>query len=278
MSGRGSSRGLVGKVRRRLGLIARRLRERMYERRLGVQTSGYIYLEELGVSGGERIWHDPSEPVSLRRYLEKHATPDDVFADLGSGLGRAVLVAAEFPLKRVIGVEIAEDMNAVARRNLEATRSRLRCPSVELTTADVLEYDIPADLSLVYLYSPVVGETFDAMVDRLIESVDRHPRALRIAYNYPFEHNRLIRRDRMEVIDVDPGTWPSRGSAVPEVIVTYLIRPRANLPEVQRLLDGVRENLRGAEQWRGPYDPGLVLEREGEQRRPEALAPRDPES
>jgi hypothetical protein len=178
----------------------------------------------------------------------------------------------------VIGVEIAEEMNAVARRNLEAARSRLRCATVELTTADVLEYDVPADLSLVYLYSPVVGDTFDAMIDRLVESVDRHPRALRIAYSFPFEHQRLIRRERVEVIDVDPGTWPSRGRDVPEVIVTYLVRAREEVPEAERLLAAAAENLRGAEQWRGAYDPGLVIEREGEQRRPEALPPRDSDS
>ena len=48
--------------------------------------------------------------------------PDDVFIDLGSGMGRMVLEAARYPFKRVIGVELVEQLHDLARANLASTR------------------------------------------------------------------------------------------------------------------------------------------------------------
>lgn len=41
-----------------------------------------------------------------------------MFLDLGSGKGRMVLSAARFPFRRIIGVELSNDLTAIARRNV----------------------------------------------------------------------------------------------------------------------------------------------------------------
>jgi SAM-dependent methyltransferase len=79
--------------------------------------------------------------------------PGDVFLDPGSGKGRAVLLAARYPFKRVIGVEFSESLTAIARRNMATFRARLRCHDVELVTADVVDYRIPDDVSVVYMFN-----------------------------------------------------------------------------------------------------------------------------
>jgi SAM-dependent methyltransferase len=126
--------------------------------------------------------------------------PGDVFLDLGSGKGRVVLLASRYPFARVIGVEISEVLTAVARRNLGADRHRRRCGSVELVTADALDYPIPDEVTVVYMYNPVRGATFDAVIAALIASVDRSPRQVRLIYLNPQEHDRLLTTGRFRLV------------------------------------------------------------------------------
>src|SRR5215211_9528844 len=98
----------------------RRLAERRLEQNYGVSTGDYIYLEDLGLSTDNRIWHHASDWMGLRAALRRLSPGRrDVFVDYGSGLGRAVLVAAGFPFRRVMGVELSTEMTDRARANVE---------------------------------------------------------------------------------------------------------------------------------------------------------------
>jgi SAM-dependent methyltransferase len=239
----------------------RRAYEVWLDRRFGVHTAEYVYLEDLGLPSEDRVWHDPSEWIALHRALRRLGpTPGDVWLDVGSGMGRALLVAARFPFRRLIGVELSEELNRVARSNLDRSAGRLRCTDVELVTADALDYDVPDDVTVVYFYSPFVGPVFDGAVAQLFASVDRRPRPLRLLYNYPIEHNRLLETGRVRVLRADSGQWPSRPWRQAESIVTYLLLPS---DEGAAAEIGARFpiNRRAAGRWSGPFDPGFELEK-----------------
>lgn len=173
----------------------------LYERRWGSDTGGRVMLEELGLAGEERTRYEPSEWQALRRMLApREVGPHDVFVDFGSGKGRAVLRAAQYPFGRVVGVELADELSQVARRNLERNRARLRVTDVELVTADVLDYEIPDDLTVAYLNNPFTGELFATVLARLLESVDRHPRRLRLLYRNPVEHEQVMATGRARLV------------------------------------------------------------------------------
>src|SRR5919201_5725174 len=88
------------------------LLQRGFERRYGIDTSGHAYLEELGVEGKGRAFYEGIAWWPLRRALKSlRAGPGDVFVDLGSGNGPALIVAGQFPIRDVIGVELAEPLN-----------------------------------------------------------------------------------------------------------------------------------------------------------------------
>ena len=53
----------------------------------------------------------------------------------------------------MIGVELLEDLTADAERNLATARPALRARELETVTADILEWPVPDDLSVVFLYS-----------------------------------------------------------------------------------------------------------------------------
>jgi hypothetical protein len=255
---------MQGPARRAARAVARRARrvaEKALERRYGVSTSEFVYLEDLGLAPEHRVWHDPSDWIGLRRALGRLGVgPDDVFVDYGSGLGRAVLVAASLPFRRVIGVEVSEEMTQRARENVGRNRQRLRAKDVELVSADALEWEVPPDLTVAYLYCPFTDEIFDGVMQRLFDSVDRHPRPLRIVYNYPFEHSRLIRTGRVRVLDVVGSQWLARSRVGSDVIVTYLVLPQDE--ELRREYEErFPQRLDGADVWLGEHEPGYALEK-----------------
>ena len=115
-------------------------------------------------------------------------TENDVFLDVGSGTGRAVYIASRFPFRRVIGVERSPELHRLARDNLRTVRWPGRA-TTELVCADIADYPIPDDVTVVYLYNPIFNDVLESFVRRLVASVDLAPRRVRIAYFNPqYEH------------------------------------------------------------------------------------------
>lgn len=244
------------------------LQQRAFERRLGVSTQGHTYLDDAGESTEDRGFYEGCQWLPVRRALKAlDPGPADVFVDLGSGKGQALLIAGGLPYGRVIGVELLDELTRDAERNLAQARPRLRAARVEAVTADVLEWPVPDDLSLVFMYCPFMGEIFHASMQRIFESYDRNPRPLHIVYSYPWEHNWLVRSGRVVVQDVGPAQWPAlpwwwrTGWAV----VTYRVVGEGEggpgMPDARRRPLRPRRAL---ERWSAPNDHVFKLTRDGE--------------
>jgi hypothetical protein len=227
------------------------------EVRYGIRTDGDIDLEDLGVAASGRLGYEGSHWIGVRNALRRlDVGPDDVFADFGSGKGPAVLVAAGFPFKRAIGVEISDDLTQAARKNLDRSRLKPVAGSIEFVTADVLEYEIPDDLSVVYLYNPFTGLLFARFIERLLRSVERYPRPMRLVYNYPFDHNYLIAHGRFRPIDLSYSYWPAWRRRPGYVVITYEVLA----PDGSGY--GLSAGRRAPERlgpWAGEHDPGWEL-------------------
>ena len=48
------------------------------------------------------------------------------FLDIGSGKGRALLLAAEYPFRRIVGVELMPELNSMAEENIRRFASQKR--------------------------------------------------------------------------------------------------------------------------------------------------------
>jgi SAM-dependent methyltransferase len=158
------------------------LANRVYDR--GLDTSAIsTKLEHAHI---DRTRYVPSSWHVLPRALRYlGVSDDDVFADFGCGKGRVVLQAARWPFRRVIGVEISPDLADIARAGLEARRHQQRCRDVEIVVSEITQYRVPDDLTIGYLYHPFRGETFDAFLQAVIDSIDRRPRRVRLIYVWP---------------------------------------------------------------------------------------------
>jgi SAM-dependent methyltransferase len=217
-----SLRRLIGKARVTFSAL-------LVDRPLGIETSHPVDLRTLGLAAENRVEYTPSGWLTLRRALRKlKVGPGDGFLDLGSGKGRVVLQAARWPFKRVVGVEISAELNAVALANLEASRPRLRCHDVELVEADLLHYRVPDDVTVVYAYNPVAGPVFDAAMNALVASYDRAPRRIYLLYRYPREHNRLAASGRFRLLSTHLPWRPTPGWRRGGAINVYEVCPASS--------------------------------------------------
>src|SRR5882724_11277495 len=66
------------------------------------------------------------------------------FLDVGAGKGRALLLAAELPFRKVIGVELSEDLARVAQKNITIWK-RLAHPRAKIRVMheDAMEFRWP---------------------------------------------------------------------------------------------------------------------------------------
>lgn len=164
------------------------------ERRSGIRTEADITPQELGLSPEHQERYKPSHWSALRRILPlADVGPDDVFLDLGSGMGRVVYqAAARYPLRRVIGVELSERLHVIAEENIARTRERLRCRDIRLLCTDATRYEVPDDVTVVFLGNPFSGPVFAAVLEQIVASVRRNPRRLRLLYFNPVEEPMVL--------------------------------------------------------------------------------------
>ena len=192
---------VVGRLKSHFYAARRQIALVVFERRYGIETAREVPLEELGLAHPDRVRYRPSEWRTLRRILRPgEVGKGDVFVDFGSGMGRALLEAAEYPFRRVVGVELSQQLNDIAVRNVERRLAHLRCKQIQVVTADVVDYAVPDDVTVAYLANPFKGEILSAVIDNLISSFDRRPRELRLIYNFVREESRLLDTGRVRKV------------------------------------------------------------------------------
>jgi SAM-dependent methyltransferase len=112
------------------------------------------------------------------------------FLDLGCGKGRALLLAAERPFARVLGVERSPSLVRRCRRNIaSARRADLTALDPEVIEGDVWDVPLPCGDLVLFLYNPFGAELVGDVLRRA-RSVDR--RNLALVYVNPQEEDTVI--------------------------------------------------------------------------------------
>lgn len=129
------------------------------------------------------------------------------FIDFGSGKGRVLLLASEYPYKKIIGVEFAEELHQIALKNIRNYRSRSqRCRDVESIHMDAAEYEIPPHTPLVlHFFNPFGPPVMSRVVANLQSSIDEHPRQVFMIYHSP-RHTHLLEQLR-NIQLIKGGPW-----------------------------------------------------------------------
>lgn len=170
----------------------------------------YDWEHRVNTTSGAVGWHDrvlgafhsayqPTEPEVFREMLDTLQQLTSLkfanftFVDLGSGKGRTLLMAADYPFRRIIGVELLPSLNRIARQNLAEYKSRSqKCFAIECVCADATTYRLPNEPLLVYLFNPFPEPGLRRVLANLNGSLGQQPRQVHVIYHNP-EHERVLR-------------------------------------------------------------------------------------
>ena len=112
---------------------------------------GWTYLSDLEIKSSNWIHGSNYAAIEPERF---HATmaalpisfEDFTFVDFGSGKGRALLLASEYPFKRIIGLEFSRELHDAACANVSRYRSATqKCRAIEPKLADFVGYALPSE-------------------------------------------------------------------------------------------------------------------------------------
>lgn len=115
---------------------------------------------------------------------------DFTFIDLGSGKGRVLLMAAGYPFRRIVGVELLPELLQIAHENL----SRLLDPvRIELVLDDARNFQFPNEPLVVFLFNPFPVYVLRSVMSNLERSMAAAPRPVYLVLHNP-EHEAEIAR------------------------------------------------------------------------------------
>jgi SAM-dependent methyltransferase len=138
-----------------------------------------------------------TEPWLFEQIMQ--AIPVDfsqfTFIDLGSGKGRVLLMASDYPFQRIVGVEFMPDLHRVAQKNIASYSStRRQCQQIETVCMDARDFQFPLEPIVVYLFNPFSEATFAQVIESLRRSIEQVPRPVYIAYRFT-EFEKLLAQE-----------------------------------------------------------------------------------
>jgi len=157
-----------------------------FDRSHGTRTSGFVESRAAAARGlpGCYAGCQPSIVRAALRVLPPlHGF---TFIDLGCGKGRPLFVAAEFPFRRLVGIEMSEALVRAARDNAAIMRQRFPDrvePQIELRDAST--FVCPEGDLAVFLYNPFPETVVRAVVAQLERSLARQARRVYVIYCNP---------------------------------------------------------------------------------------------
>ena len=112
------------------------------------------------------------------------------FVDIGSGKGRALYLAAAYPFRKIIGVEVVPELHRAAVENIRRWRQRHPdAPEIDSILLDARAFALPPEPLLLYLFNPLPQAALESLLHRLEQSLAQHRREVYLVYyNLVLEH------------------------------------------------------------------------------------------
>jgi hypothetical protein len=137
------------------------------------------------------LFHSPYQPTDPALFHEMMASlpiafEQFTFVDLGSGKGRTLLMASEYPFQKIVGVELLAELHSAAQENIRAYHpATQRCTQIEALCADASEFAFPDSPLVLYLFNPLPEPGLRRTMRNLEQSLQQSPRPIWIVYHNP---------------------------------------------------------------------------------------------
>ena len=182
--------------------------ETRFDHKFGLDTVARVPLSALRIDSGNRAFgrvYAGSPIAQVRRGLRQLDVRSEefTFIDLGSGKGRVLLLASELGFRRIVGVEFAPELHAIAQRNIG------RYPpcagrDVRSLCVDAGNFPIPAESCVVYLYRPFGLPVVELVARNIAAAVAAGAARIVVVYLWPIERQPFDRDPRFRLRQSGP--------------------------------------------------------------------------
>jgi SAM-dependent methyltransferase len=171
--------------------VVRQEKESAFDRRWGSDTGGDFVPERAEVVGPNwkyGVKYQGCEATALAEVLASLSIDYEAFqfVDLGCGKGRAILVAARFPFRKIVGVEYSEQLCLVARHNASCfPKNERKCDEIDIICGDASDFQIPDGPLVIFLFNPFGREVMNQVVQNVLASHQQDPKRIIVVYFNP---------------------------------------------------------------------------------------------
>jgi len=187
--------------------------DEFWDQRLGIKTFGFHPASGKQGDSDWRVHYTPTPYSDIFRLLKMvELGADDVFVDLGSGMGRAVFCASWMGAKRAVGIEVVPDLCKTAIQS--HVRSRLAHRNIEFFCENALDFQC-RDTTVLFMFHPFGEATLRQVLHNIESERIKKPHSkLRIIYVNPVFDAVLKQTKWLECIGhvASARIWPSTSS------------------------------------------------------------------
>ena len=152
------------------------------------------------------MFHSPYQPTEpglfheMMQALVDHGKFDPAeftFIDLGSGKGRTLLMATDYPFRKIVGVEILPALHRIAVENVAKYKAdSQKCFAIECVCGDATTFALPAEPLIIYLFNPFP----DAGLRRVVSNLEQMAGPKYVLYHNPQLAHLLTESGRLKKI------------------------------------------------------------------------------
>lgn len=114
--------------------------------------------------------YQPIEPELFHEMLNSLGIDYSrfTFIDIGSGKGRAILMASEYPFRKVIGIELLPELDGIAHENIRKfPGEKRRCVAVQALCGDATNFNFPSEPLVIFMFHPLPEAGFRRVLSNL---------------------------------------------------------------------------------------------------------------
>ena len=161
-----------------------------FDSKYQIDTVGRYGIYSSDITGNNEkfaVSYSPTRVRAIRSCLSNlPISEQDVFIDLGAGKGRTLFVAAEYGLKKIVGVEFSHYLCDICEHNTNQFLKKYSSSS-EISTfhLDVVEYKWQDNETVIYMFNPFSAPIVEKVITNLKISLNRNPRKIFLIYQNP---------------------------------------------------------------------------------------------
>lgn len=161
-----------------------------FDQRHGTDTAEEIGLLDTGVPAEDAargrniyrpVWEREFHAVmaALRINLEGFT-----FVDIGSGKGKMLMMAADYPFARIVGVEYSPGLHAICERNLALYHAPgQRCTKLEAVLGDALSFQLPDGPIVCMIFNALDADTMNRFMRHIEDDLALRPSPAFVIYS-----------------------------------------------------------------------------------------------